>query len=413
MEISQIKNAICFSNSIRIQNREYFRELLNMLIDFSSIYNEETAKLPYHINLIDELHADENAHSRIFAQLLRYKSNGKYLYLDKFLKDLCAFNINIENPKVEKVDSCGRIDIPIFDKSYVVIIENKVTDTAIDQNISEGGQLARYIEAMNVNYGRTLEEIHLVYTPRYTREPSDASWINKNGYSYKEQFKNRFCSLSYRDKIYPWFKNEVLPEIDKDNKYLHSAIEQYVDHLEGLFNLRIQNNQMNMRLQEFIKKELEIKDENPEEAIEILTGKEVELNNAMIQIKQLKDKYNQQIIEGHFAEWRKLLEIDFPNLDIVGDNFKIDDNIINVGVKLCIDNKDYVAIIECNDCNKANIYYGIGRQFVSNEKHEVTNLLQNVINENELTRPEDWWYGWEYASIENAYAKLNKLIQQV
>ena len=186
-EQRQFENAIDFSNSLVNESKINFQDLLDFLFDFGKIYAREKEKLPYHINVIDELKAGENAYSRIFAQLLRYEKNNKYPFLEKFLKDVCKFNVNVENPKVEEVDSCGRIDIPIFDTQYVVVIENKITDKAPDQN-KKGGQLARYIETINNKYQKKLENIFVVYTPKYTREPSDECWKNIDGKSYKNDF---------------------------------------------------------------------------------------------------------------------------------------------------------------------------------------------------------------------------------
>jgi len=226
IELDQIENAINFSNLLETENRVNIKNLLKFLVEFREIYDTEKFDLPYHINLIDELHADENAHSRIFAKLLRYEEKGKYPFLEKFLNDVCDFNLSIEKPEVKNVDSCGRIDIPIFDKKYVVVIENKVTDKAPDQNVAKGGQLARYIETIKENYSRDIDEIYVIYTPKNKREPSDDCWKNKDDFSYKEGFKCRFRSLSYKDCIYPWLKNKIQPTIvDSKDKYLSSAIE--------------------------------------------------------------------------------------------------------------------------------------------------------------------------------------------
>lgn len=413
LEQSQIENAIEFSNSLENQVEVNFIDLLMFLENFRGIFDREKADLPYHINLIDELHADENAHSRIFAKLLRYKKNDKYPFLEKFLNDVCNFDVIIENPKVKKVDSCGRIDIPIFDKKYVVVIENKVTDKAPDQNNQKGGQLARYIETIKNNYNKELNEIFVVYTPKYTREPPEECWRNKDDISYKDDFKNRFRSLSYRDSIYPWFKYEILPIIDNKDIYLRSAVEQYIDHLEGMFCLRTINKKMNMKLQEFIKNELGLQDNNPEEAVEILSEKETELNNAISQIQQLKSKYQKQIVENHFEEWKKSLQTKFPNLKIVGDNFKINKMIINIGVEFFIENQNFVGLIECNDCIKPNIFFGVGRHYVSKTKHKTPEILQKILNERELVEPDDFWYGWKYTSLENAYMRLTTLVEDI
>lgn len=413
MEREQIKDAIDFSDFVENKVRDNFSNLLILLTDFKNIYDRELADLPYHINLIDELHADENAHSRIFAKLLRYQENCKYPFLEKFLNEVCKFNLTIENPIVEKVDSCGRIDIPIFDKNYVVVIENKVTDKAPDQNNVKGGQLARYIESIQNDYNRKLEEIFVVYTPKYDREPFDECWLNKDKFSYKDSFKDRFRSLSYKDQIYPWFKNKILPTIDEKNLYLKSAVEQYIDHLEGMFSLRTINNKMNMELQKFIKEKLGLQDDKPEEATEILSEKETELNNAINQIQQLKSKYQKQIVVNHFEGWKQSLKDEFSDLTVVGDSFELDKNCINIGVKFSFENQNFTALIECNNWNKPNIFYGVGRRFASLTKHYTPETLQRVLNGNELLNPEDYWYGWKYTSLENGYVKLKTLIDEI
>lgn len=413
MELCQMENVINFINSLENESIENLQDIFNFLADFREIYDREKADLPYHINLIDELHADENAHSRIFAQLLRYEENGKFPFLEKFLNNVCDFKLSIENPIVQKVDSCGRIDIPIFDNKYVVVIENKVTDKAPDQNNLTGGQLARYIETIKNDYNKKNEEIFVVYTPKYTREPSDDCWKNRKDGSFKDDFKNRFRSISYRDKIFPWFENEISTIIKEKDIYLHSAVEQYVDYLKGMFGLRTIDKKMNMRLQELIKKEFGLPDNNPEEAAEILSEKETDLNNAIIQIQQLKSQYKKQIIVKNFEEWGELLEEDFPELKIVGDKFLIDRNCINIGVEFSVENQNFAAIIECNDCNNSNIYYGIGRHFVSAVKHKTPEILQKICDENELVKPDDFWYGWNYTPLEEAYWRLKSLINGI
>ncbi|MDR0940986.1 MAG: PD-(D/E)XK nuclease family protein [Bacteroidales bacterium] len=410
-----IINAFEFSDSIVKVPCENFQETLEFLKDFTPKYQEEREKLPYHINVIDELCANENAHSRIFAQLLRYKKNGKFVYLESFLKEVAKFNLVVKNPKVEKVDSCGRIDIPIFDDDFVLVIENKVTDKAPDQNTEKGGQLARYIETIRDDYNREVKQIYVIYTPKYTREPSDECWINKEGHSYKADFKDRFCSLSYRDKIYPQIKNTIFPTIaDKDN-YLKSALEQYIDHLKGLFSLREINKNMNMELQTFIKEKLELSDDNPKEAIKILTEKKNELNQAITQVEQLLSIYKKQLIRSFFEEWKQQLQRDFRKfkLDFVGDTFNLNSNVINIGVRFKVNDKYFSALLECNDCDNQNIYFGIGRGFASEKKHDISEKLSEIIDKGNLTKPDEWWYGWKYTSVQDGYQCLSDLIKKI
>ena len=413
IELKQFESAISFINEYEEQCKKNIQDILVLAGDFSEIYNKEKNNLPYHINLIDELHANENAYSRIFAKILGYNKDNKFPILEEFFQDVCHFNLSVENVKIKNVDSCGRIDIPIFDDKYVVIIENKVTDKAADQNGEKGGQLARYIETIRDKYGKDQEEIYVIYTPKYTRETCPECWESKDGTSYKESFKNRFRSLSYRDCIYPWFKNKILPRINKTNNvYLNSAVEQYVDHLEGLFSLRTINKNMNMNLQKFIKEQFKLPENNPEKALEILTEKENDFNNVISQISILKEELQKSIVINIFEGWKKQLEYDFPNLDIVCDNFEIDVNCINLGVKFKIDDHEFAALVECNNVVTHNLYFGIGRHFVSETMHKTSENLQNIIIDCGLDQPSDqWWYSWKYTKIDKAYAELNGLIK--
>ena len=54
-------------------------DLIKLINGFNKRYKELESRLPYHINVIDELHINENAHSRILCKLLLYQTaNGKF-----------------------------------------------------------------------------------------------------------------------------------------------------------------------------------------------------------------------------------------------------------------------------------------------------------------------------------------------
>ncbi len=412
MELKEIQSALNFSFSLEIRIQENFGDLLKLLADFNNIYDIETEKLPYHINLIDELHADENAHSRIFAKLLRYRKNNKFPLLEGFLYEVCGFKMTVIKPVVEKVDSCGRIDIPIFDTNYVVLIENKVTDKAPDQNTEAGGQLARYIETIKNCYRRSEKEIFVVYTPKYSRDPSDECWINKDKFSYKDSFKLRFKSVSYRDDIYPWLKDNIVRFEEKDI-YLQSVIAQYIDHLEGLFSLRTINNTMNMRLQEFLKEQLNLEDKNSDEAIKILDHKKEDLENAIAQIELLKFDYRKKNVIDRFNDWKQQIIADFPNLKIVEDDPSMRQNVINLGVIIAVDGKEFSALVECIIGEPLNIYFGISPTYTNHGRTDMPDSLASILTKNNLGEPEKFWYGWRHTTLLNAYIDLKNLIEQI
>jgi len=382
---------------------------------FSVIHNEETEKLPYHINIIDEIHADENAHSRILAKLLQYKKDNNFIFLEEFLNKICGFNVPIENLKIQKVDSCGRIDIPIFDDKYFIAIENKVNG-AIEQNDKEkgGGQLARYIENIKENFHIDIENIFIVYTPRYKEEPTDEIWINKEGYSYKSDFENRYKCISYNDEIYKWLKESVKPKFERKDIFLNSAISQYIDYLDGIFSLRKINSEMNMKLQNYIKEELNIDSKSLKEKLEILSNKETELNNTLSQVNQLKYKYQRTHFLNLFSEWENKLKVDFDGLSVICNKFNPVQNVISTGIKFKIENKDYAIILECNDISSENLYIGICTPVVSKEKHQISNTVEKILEGNKLIKPDNLWYGWKYtSSTKNSYEELKELITKI
>ena len=242
------------------QELENTKELWKFISEFINKYREAEKKLPYHINVIDELHANENAHSRILAKLLQHKTYGKFEILESFIQYLkeksSAFgNIKVESPIITQ--ETERIDLWIRDgKTYAIIIENKV-HYAGDQE----QQLERYIDKTKKEGFEKNEQIFVVYLSPQGEEPSEQSWGE-----YKDVFKERYLNLSFRDDILTWLKDNVLPNVRLKDKFLSSALEQYIDHLEGRFSLRAKNNTMNMELQKFLNENLGL-NETPEKNI--------------------------------------------------------------------------------------------------------------------------------------------------
>ena len=193
-------------------------------------YDSFHYNLPYHLNIIEELHANENAHSRILARLFQYKdSNDRHVILKEFVDYLIEnnqnnpeqefTNIQIENPVITYEEK--RIDIWIKDEKYAIIIENKVYDAG-DQET----QLCRYIDK-TLNCGYEKEKIFVIYMPSSTRDASEQTWG-----IYKEEFKNRYSIVSFNQDVIKWLKEKVYPNLTLKEVNLRSAIEQYIDYLE-------------------------------------------------------------------------------------------------------------------------------------------------------------------------------------
>ena len=81
-------SAISFSNSLVERRVDKMKTLFKFFDGFGQIYQNEKRKLPFHINIIDELRADENAHSRILAKFLMHRdfTNNEYDILKNFMQ---------------------------------------------------------------------------------------------------------------------------------------------------------------------------------------------------------------------------------------------------------------------------------------------------------------------------------------
>lgn len=261
-------------------------------------------RLPYHLNIIDELHINENGHSRILTKLLQYKSeSGKYEFLESLLayivanRDCIDFgNIKIEKPQITQ-EKC-RIDMWVRDKDYAIIFENKVYNARDREH-----QLSKYINrTKQCNYRE--EQIFVVYLSSWGQEPEEQSW-NK----YKDAFTSRYVNLSFRDDIVNWLKEYVIPNIRDKDFYLNSAVLQYIDYLEGIYHKRTIHKEMNMEIRKIIEERLKLdKCLDNSEKVRFLQSKIEDIDEIRQQIEELQNEYRNKI----FASWREEVANRFP-----------------------------------------------------------------------------------------------------
>jgi hypothetical protein len=302
---NDIKSGLDFIHKALMQETESDCQVFCFLSKFKEAGEKTKSKQPCHINVIDELHANENAHSRILAKLLQQKTpeNDRFEILESFVRYLkkkfgTFGNISVESPEITQ--ETERIDLWIRDRNYAVIVENKI-HWASDQET----QIERYIETTR-SYGFAEKPIYVVYlSPTCDKKPDVQSW---GKYFDSEIYRERYLILSFREDIRLWLEDDVLPNVRIKDVYLKSAIEQYIDHLKGMFDLREIDKQINMELQEFIKKELGLSG-IPQENVAKLVAKQEELSKVNNQLQLLKDD-NEKVI---FREWNTNLSKTYPD----------------------------------------------------------------------------------------------------
>ena len=207
---------------------------------YIKLHTEGLKNLPYNVNVIDELHASENAHSRILNKLLQYQHDGHFVFFESFVEKVLKLNLDkldIKSPVF--TSEKDRIDVLIVEKNkYAIIIENKIHG-AIDQT----GQLDRYIKKVQDQEKIHIDKIYVVYLTREgEKEISDDSLSKLN----RQKLAERYSPRNYRDDILPWLRT-LLP-VPNGEEQIYCAVKQYTDHLDNLFELNPNMQKMNNQI---------------------------------------------------------------------------------------------------------------------------------------------------------------------
>ena len=226
--------------------------LIKIAKELNELYRLKKSALPYSINVISELHAGENANSRILRGLLQYSRNGHYPILQSFIKLLnkianCVIDISIQTPELT-IEQDDRIDLLIKEKkSYAIIIENKIWG-ARDME----AQIERYIDYVD-GLGIPKRKIFVIYlTSDGKKEISDISLTEKakKHLGYSDKCNGRFISMNFKYDVMPWLDTLMDYEEIQREPLLSSSITLYVDYLKEIFDERKEDVEIEKLIQE-------------------------------------------------------------------------------------------------------------------------------------------------------------------
>ena len=238
-------------------------KLIRIAKELNELYRRKKAALPYYVNVISELHAGENANSRILRGLLQYSCNGQYPILHSFINLLetladCDIDISIHTPELtnEEGNERGRIDLLIKEKkSYAIVIENKIWE-ACDQN----AQIEKYIDYVD-GLGIQKRKVYVVYLTRDgNKEISDISLTNKakKYLGYTNTSNGRFICMNFKNDIMPWLDTLMDSEEIQRESLLSSSITLYVDYLKEIFDAQKEDIEIEKELEEQLMDKLQI-----------------------------------------------------------------------------------------------------------------------------------------------------------
>ena len=379
-------------------NSEKIDQLFDLLESYLQTKTDLEHILPYHLNVIDELHINENGHSRILSKLLQFKAdNHHYELLESlinYLNDVKRSNIfekiNVKNPLITQDKE--RIDLWVREANhYAIIFENKIYNAA-DQE----AQLSRYInktKAQNFNE----DQIYVIYLSQNgVEEPAKQSW---GEYYESDIFKKRYMNASFRNHILPWLKDKVLPNLRMKERAIHSSLVQYIDYLEGLFNKRTNYITIDMELNNSIKNKLNL-DQQKTNIDKTERLKEVinDVNTLLTQLSNLKDEYRKETTEEFSLKWKEELNQRYPSLKPAKNN-------CHIGVTLNYKDEYFNVRIYEDD----HLYCQIDRQGYDNPSlsTEIRNVTQEL-----LPRHSSNICFWKYFDI-NEFDKVFECFKKV
>ena len=368
------------------------------------IKQEVEEQLPIRVNAIQNLYPDEPKVSSILAGFFRQRKDGNYQVLKSFI-NYCfksTFPFQIEKPTIEaeiEVKDLKRVDILVYEKEkYAIIFENKIWDAEEQPN-----QLANYIKGMHEpKYGFADEQIYIVYLPSTDEHrPTSKSW-NK---TYQQAFESRYKSISFKEGIIEWLESDDLKVID-DECFAHSRF-LFTDYLKRVFNLTETDNMENQKISEFIRKELELKDNDICYNIAKLTAKQNEITECVNQMERMRKDYCVEMLKV----WSDRLAHDFPNLK---------KHEICVGKRMCtgivLPYKDIEDAIFINlEFIDKKVCYGAIYMPTTHgirEELQVSDLIRPFWENKEFVKGVDWLF-YKYINVEEGYELLKQLIQRI
>lgn len=399
MDNDRISHILDFIDNIVNEDAKQQASEINFVIELAAevkrCIEQNRHLLPYHLNIIDELHINENGHSRILCKLLQYKSQlGEYVVLQSLLGHIAEQNneyrsIHIHRPLITQ-EQC-RIDLWVRDRAggYAIIFENKVYN-ATDQE----AQLSRYIDCTKAN-GFTDEQIFVVYLSQQGSEPAEQSWG-----TYKSEYEQRYMNLSFRDDILPWLKERIIPILHDKDYLLRCAVEQYIDYLEGIFGLRTIDKELNMKVEECIKEKLGLTGHVYDDYRTIRQYQD-DINAVWKHVEKLQNKVETEM----FDKWKIALIEHFPDFKKVVELGKRG-NRIYVGMKLEINGNPVKVVIE----RETKIYCGI---YYETKGDIDESLIEQAIPSYGEWSVENHWHCWKYTDLELALPNLIELIEAI
>lgn len=287
------------------------RSLLSLALSCQDLRAAYKQKLPFHINVISAAargKLKETAHSIILHDLLHHPA-----VLDSFIKNVVGLNDNPFSVEDINTPDKNRIDLCLRNEDRCIIIENKVNSAD-----EQPGQIYRYFQLVQKEYGIAWNNIHILYLNPDHREPPSLFSRSKEGQGREDDPEtvnvNKITVKDYKHDIYSWLNEckDIISSETKDEAFLHSALNQYIDYLEERFQMNHRYKELRDMTEKQIRQMLNIDDQKSvDDQIEIVEGRLSQLTELQSALQDLKLKLENEAWRNILSETEKNLKEKF------------------------------------------------------------------------------------------------------
>lgn len=384
-----------------------FRLLIHRIITFGEVLSKMETNKSYRMNVLDCLPTNENFNSALLAALFRQNKDGVFSCFKSFVKNCVNDSLEkiIAIPTIhteEFVNGGKRIDIFVYELGkYAIIFENKIMDAPEQPN-----QLANYIEGVKAK-GFENEQIYIVYLPRTDEDgPTDISWKNRRGYSYENDFKQRYVKVSFKKGILAWLQL-LKKEQDLDQPLFLDSIRMYEDYLEGQFGMRVLDKIGTESMDKFIREAFHLAGTDDKNAAILIEQMEL-----VDKLKSEMQSVKKELMLSVFNDWHQRLLKDFTS-----DNLEVQIGVgrfWNVGVLFPYNESESRICVKLEMDNNTNkLYYGYkyAEDDMDHSEEMREWLAMHPILIDGIQKGSDWMF-FRYTTVETGYDCLQELISR-
>jgi hypothetical protein len=206
----------------------------------------------------------------------------------------------------------------------------------------------------------------------------------------------------YIDDYKYWTMGAPLEETTVINRAKASAVNDIHQLYEGIN----EGDTTMSYVDEYIYKQLGLKDDDKGFNIELINGRLKEIFDCVKHLERIRNTYACEVMQ----EWSQRLSADFPECKKV--EYVKPENIINIGIVIPFEGVPDAIAIRIQ-FEKGKLYYGLTCMPAMKEKRAELQKANSFINMNgDFVKGSDWLY-YKYTSYKDGYEELKKLIERM